>query len=61
MSAHTELQEKVDQYLAERHLLGFELSTMGLALASFARYVADSPHQGPLTLARLRRFNPRNH
>lgn len=49
MSARTDLQEKVDQYLTERHLLGFELRTMGPVLASFARYVADSRHQGPMT------------
>lgn len=50
MNAHMDLQLKVDQYLAERHLLGFELKSMGLALPRFAEYIADSLHKGPLTI-----------
>ncbi|WP_416138801.1 tyrosine-type recombinase/integrase [Halomonas sp. HK25] len=50
MSARTDLQAKVDDYLAERRRLGFELHAMGLILASFARYVASEGHQGPLTV-----------
>lgn len=50
MSARTDLQAKVDDYLAERRRLGFELHAMGLILASFARYVASVGHQGPLTV-----------
>ncbi len=49
MSAHVSLQARVDDYLAERRRLGFELGTMGLALASFARYVANVHHRGALT------------
>jgi integrase len=50
MSTRTDLQAKVDDYIAERHRLGFELHTMGQALASFARYAASGHHQGPLTV-----------
>jgi len=49
MSARTDLQARSDDYLAERRRLGFELNTMGLALASFTRYVARVRHRGPLT------------
>ena len=50
MSAPDLLQARVNEYLAERRRLGFELRTMGLALASFASYVAGVRHQGPLTV-----------
>ena len=50
MSAPNLLQVRVNEYLAERRRLGFELRTMGLALASFASYVASVRHQGPLTV-----------
>jgi integrase len=50
MSARIDLQAKVDDYLAERHRLGFKLKNMGLLLASFTRYVASVHHQGPLTV-----------
>ena len=50
MSAHVSLQTRVDDYLAERRRLGFKLGTMGLALASFARYVASVHHRGALTV-----------
>ncbi len=50
MSARVTLQARIDQYLAERRQLGFELSTMGHALARFARYVAKVGHRGPLTV-----------
>jgi integrase len=50
MSARTTLQARVDQYLAERRRLGFELRSMGHGLARFARYVAKVGHQGPLTV-----------
>lgn len=50
MSARTTLQARVEQYLAERRRLGFELRSMGHALARFARYVAKVGHQGPLTV-----------
>ena len=50
MSARASLQARVEQYLAERRRLGFELSTMGHGLARFARYVAKVGHCGPLTV-----------
>lgn len=50
MSARPNLQARVQRYLAERRKLGFELESQGLALASFARYVAQVRHRGPLTV-----------
>jgi integrase len=50
MSARIDLQAKVDDYIAERRRLGFELHTMGQALVSFVRYAASSNHHGPLTV-----------
>ncbi len=50
MSATTDLQSRVNEYLAERRRLGFELDRMGGALASFARFVADAHHSGPLSI-----------
>lgn len=49
MSARTHLQSKVDDYLAERRQLGFELHSMGYALRSLASYADSSGHEGPLT------------
>ena len=50
MSARVSLLARVEQYLAERRLLGFKLNNMGHRLASFARYVAHVSHDGPLTV-----------
>jgi integrase len=50
MSARLSLQVRVEQYLAERRRVGFELSTMGRALASFVRHVQAARHRGPLTV-----------
>jgi integrase len=50
MSTLIDLRAKVDDYLAERHRLGFELRNMALILASFARYAEHVGHQGPLTI-----------
>ena len=50
MSARTDLQARVDDYLAERRRLGFELHNTGLALARFAHYVDRLGHQGPLSV-----------
>jgi integrase len=49
MSTLIDLRAKVDDYLAERRRLGFELRNMALALASFTNYVEHIGHQGPLT------------
>lgn len=50
MSARVTLSVRVEQYLAERRRLGFELDTMGHALGRFARYVIATGHRGPLTI-----------
>ena len=50
MSAHVSLQSRVEDYLAERRRLGFELGKSGFALESFARYVASVHHRGALTV-----------
>jgi integrase len=51
MSARISLTNRIEQYLAERRHLGFELHSMGQALARFASYdVAASGHRGPLTV-----------
>jgi site-specific recombinase XerD len=50
MSARQSLPERVEQYLAERRRLGFELRHKGQALGRFARYVEAVGHRGPLTV-----------
>ena len=50
MSARVTLLARVEQYLAERRNLGFKLDNMRHRLASFARYVANASHEGPLTV-----------
>ena len=50
MSARAGLRARVEQYVAERRRLGFALRSMEPRLLSFARYVADVGHQGPLTV-----------
>jgi site-specific recombinase XerD len=50
MSARVSLQARVEQYLAERRRVGFELSTMGHGLVSFASHVQAAQHRGPLTV-----------
>jgi len=49
MSACISLQRRIDDYLAERRRLGFQLRSRDTLLASFARYVAARRHRGPLT------------
>ena len=49
MSTPIDLRAKVDDYLSERHRLGFELRNMALVLASFVSYVEHIGHQSPLT------------
>lgn len=49
MSARVSLHQRIDDYLAERRRLGFELRSRDTLLASFARYVAGLHHRGPLT------------
>jgi integrase len=50
VSRRVSLQARVEQYLAERHKLGFALRSMGHGLPSFARYVTSAGHQGPLSV-----------
>jgi len=49
MNVRTKLQIQVDDYLAERRQLGFELRSMEYALRSLASYVESSGHEGALT------------
>ncbi len=44
------LQERVEQYVAERRRLGFALRSEARQLYAFARFAADGGHVGPLTL-----------
>ena len=44
------LAAHVEQYLAERRRLGFDLETMGYALRSLVEHVRRLRHRGPLTL-----------
>ena len=46
MSAHVSLQQRIDDYLAERQRLGFKLHSRSTLLAGFARYVADQQAPG---------------
>jgi len=50
MSMHIGLQASVDDYLAERHRLGFQLISLDTLLTDFAKFVADRHHHGPLTV-----------
>ncbi len=50
MSAPVTLKARVEQYLAERRHVGFELTTMGHGLERFVRYVDQIGHDGPLTV-----------
>lgn len=50
MKAPITMQIRVDNYLAERRRLGFQLRKMGNDLASFARYIDSLGYQEPLTL-----------
>jgi len=44
------LYRRVDDYLAERHRLGFSGRTQAYALRSFAKHVQAVRHRGPLTV-----------
>jgi integrase len=48
MSATT-VTTRVEEYLAYRRALGYQIRTEAQMLQSFARYADDSGHQGPLT------------
>lgn len=50
MSARTGLQKRIDDYIAERRRLGFQVRSRHTLLTSFASYVAARCHRGPLTI-----------
>jgi integrase len=50
MSARLSLGARIDNYIAERRQLGFQLHSLDTLLAGFARYVASQHHRGPLTV-----------
>lgn len=50
MSARTSVTARVEQYLAERRRLGFELEHMEQSLVRFASYIKACRHRGPLTV-----------
>lgn len=43
------MADRVEEYLAYRRALGYQLRIDGLLLRSFARYADESGHRGPLT------------
>lgn len=50
MSATATLAARVEQYLAERRRLGFDLRTMSYSLRSLAEHVRKTRHRGALTI-----------
>ena len=48
MNAPT-MVERVEEYLAYRRALGYQVRTQGGMLRSFARFADESGHLGPLT------------
>ena len=49
MNRHISLQARIDDFLAQRRRLGFELRSWDTLLSGFARYVASRHHRGTLT------------
>lgn len=50
MTTRISLQARINDYLAERRRLGFELRSWDTYLTGFARYVVSRHHRGPLTV-----------
>ncbi|MFZ1682487.1 MAG: integrase, partial [Candidatus Zixiibacteriota bacterium] len=50
MSARIRLQARIEDYLAERRRLGFELRSWDTFLTGFACFVSSRHHRGPLTV-----------
>jgi integrase len=50
MNATTTMQSHAENYLNERRRLGFGLCSSGYSVNSFARYIDNLGHQGPLTV-----------
>src|SRR5258708_3543943 len=48
MSTKT-MADRVEEYLAYRHALGYQLHKEGQRLRSFARFADQTGHKGPLT------------
>ena len=44
------MADRVDEYLAYRRALGYQIRIEGQLLQSFARYADESGHRGPLTI-----------
>ena len=44
------MADRVDEYLAYRRALGYQIGIEGQLLQSFARYADESGHRGPLTI-----------
>lgn len=53
MNAPTTLHTRINDYLAERRRLGFQLKSTGLALRSFARYLEERDDQGVLRIEQM--------
>ena len=51
MSSAPTMQAQVETYLAVRRSMGFDLRIEGRQLLAFARYVDETGHRGPLTVA----------
>jgi len=51
MSSAPTMQAQVETYLAMRRSMGFDLRIEGRQLLAFARYVDETGHRGPLTVA----------
>ena len=50
MKASTSLHARVEQYLAERRRLGFNVRTVACSLRGFVRHIEVVGHRGPLTI-----------
>jgi integrase len=50
MKASTSLHARAEQYLAERHRLGFNDGTVAYSLRGFVRHIEVVDHRGPLTI-----------
>ena len=50
MNACVSLHRRIDEFLAERRRLGFELRSWDTLLSGFARHVARQHHRGPLSV-----------
>jgi integrase len=50
MRTKNAMQRRVEEYLDERRRLGYDLSSIGDMLLSFARFADKVGHKGPLTL-----------